>query len=340
MSYQELIARTWKYNVLYSVHLELTYSCDLNCYYCYNDRKLQGTPLSLEQYFSFFADLRRMNVMQLVLSGGEPLMHPDFFQIGARAKELGFLIRLKTNGNKLDAATIQRIQKEISPFCIDLSLHGASAAVHDRQTQIPGSLQRLLNNLQALKESGQRFRINTTMTRWNEEELEQMMTLVETLGSTLNISFQVSPQDDGNQNPLSIKVSKESESRAAGIIAEHSQQVQEQPVDCEPAKLAGKLCGIGSSTVTVDPYGNVLPCVQWRESTDSLHERRIQDIWEDSRSLKKTRAIARELFLRGEANSRSDLKQGFCLALARSLGHDELLGTRSNIPIVRRGELL
>jgi len=52
-----------------------------------------------------------------------------------------------------------------------------------------------------------------------------------------------------------------------------------------------KNCGAGSSLLTVDPYGNVLPCVQWRRSVGNLHEQSITDIWESSTGLSEIRRI-------------------------------------------------
>ena len=133
MSLANLTPRIWEENVLFTVLVELTYKCNLDCFFCYNDRSIQGTPLSTGQYFRLMEDLRDMQVLNLVLSGGEPLAHPDFFKIGAKARELGFVVRIKSNGHALTQRLASRLKREVDPFGIDISLHGASAESRARK---------------------------------------------------------------------------------------------------------------------------------------------------------------------------------------------------------------
>jgi hypothetical protein len=85
--------------LLHDVTLELTYQCNLDCFFCYNDRAKTGRPLSLEQYRTLLEDLARMQTLFLMLTGGEPMIHPHFFEIGRMTKELGFVVRVRTNGH-------------------------------------------------------------------------------------------------------------------------------------------------------------------------------------------------------------------------------------------------
>ena len=99
MSYSDTVKRTWNANRLMSVLLELTYACNLDCTFCYNDLSVGGQRLSLAQYHELLDDLASLGVLNLSLTGGEPLAHPRFFEIAGHAKSLGFVIRLKTNGH-------------------------------------------------------------------------------------------------------------------------------------------------------------------------------------------------------------------------------------------------
>jgi len=65
MSYADIIRRTWDENILFTVLVELTYKCNLNCFYCYNDRSLHGKPLSTDQYCKLFEDLRDISSVRL-----------------------------------------------------------------------------------------------------------------------------------------------------------------------------------------------------------------------------------------------------------------------------------
>lgn len=146
-TYSQTMQRTWHENILFSALIELTYRCNLDCFFCYNDTSLSGQPLTFDEYCALFDDLRGMGTLNLTFSGGEPFAHPRFFDLGAKARDMGFVVRVKTNGHALRGRLLQRLVEEVDPFHLDVSLHGATAATHDRQTRVTGSFDQLQANL-------------------------------------------------------------------------------------------------------------------------------------------------------------------------------------------------
>jgi len=314
--FRTVLARTWRENVLFSVLVELTYRCNLDCFFCYNDLALRGTPLSTPQLQAFFRDLADLGVLNLTLSGGEPLAHPDFFLLGRTARELGFVVRVKSNGHALRDTLARRLRDEVDPYMIEVSLHGACAATHDRQTRVPGSFERLLGNLATLRALGLRLKINSTLTAWNETEIAGMFAIADGLDVPLQFDPEVTPRDDGSREPLSIAPSRagilqlfrlefeRGEAAAARSTASGTApgpQPSPSPTAAEPSP---KHCGAGSSGIAVDPYGNVYPCVQWRRPVGNLHQQTIGEIWARSRGLDDVRALAvqAKTMLAGEAD--------------------------------------
>ena len=88
------LRRAWDDNRLTTAMLELTYACNLDCTFCYNDLGLEGRPLSLDQYCTLLDDLAALGALQVTLTGGEPLAHPRFFEIGRRATGNLFMVPL------------------------------------------------------------------------------------------------------------------------------------------------------------------------------------------------------------------------------------------------------
>jgi len=85
------------------------------------------------------------------------------------------VIRLKTNGHAVKEPVARRIREEIDPFLVEVSIHGASGATHDRQTRVDGSFERLVANIRTMKSLGLRVKANSVLTRWNEHEVEDML---------------------------------------------------------------------------------------------------------------------------------------------------------------------
>lgn len=356
----QLVRRSWQEHRLLAVMLELTYRCNLDCAFCYNDLGAQGEPLSLAQYLALLDELAAMQVLHLTLTGGEPLAHADFFTIGARARERGFVVRVKSNGHALRGTLARRMREEVDPFVVDLSLHGARAESHDRQTRVPGSFDRLIANLPELLALGLRLKLNVTLTRWNEHEVEGMFAIADGFGLPLTVNPVVSPRDDGDSSPLALDASAEgklrfyrlADARAAARVVrgETARAELGGPVDEELAGApVGYNCGAGTGGITVDPYGNVLPCVQWRRPVGNLHQQTIGEIWSASTRLAEVRRI--NATAGGEASARaaegfmghcmglSELTTGDPLALAGdTVAARDLLREhtrRSRLPVVR-----
>ena len=297
MSLARILGTTWRENLLFAVLLELTYRCNLDCFFCYNDLSLKAEPLRREQHLKLLDDLAEMQVLNLTLSGGEPLAHPDFLLLGARARELGFVVRIKSNGHALRGELARRILAEVDPFLVEVSLHGATAATHDRQTRVPGSFDRLLENLREVLELGMRVKVNSTLTAWNEGEVAGMFELADSLGLPLQIDPDVTPRDDGDREPLLVAPSREGVKRLFELQFERG-RAAEGKATIEVARGADdgtlptpshKHCGAGSSGLAIDPYGNVYPCVQWRRPVGNLHRQSIAEIWRGSGGLDEVR---------------------------------------------------
>ncbi len=299
MAFTDTLQRTWRENILFSVLVELTYRCNLNCFFCYNDPHLRGVSLTTEQYGRFFEDLRELGALNLTFSGGEPLARADFFTLGRQARELGFVVRVKSNGHALNGRLARRLREEVDPFIVEVSLHGARAETHDRQTRMPGSFGRLLANLREMQTLGLRIKLNSPLTAWNESEMEAMFALADDWGLPIQFDTQITSRDDGDSGPLQVAPSR---AGVARLFALQRQRAAVRQTDQEPrpadaaAEITGaKHCGAGSATVTVDPFGNVYPCVQWRRRVGNLHEQSIQTIWQHSGALVEVRRLAVEV---------------------------------------------
>jgi len=321
MGFSDTLGRTWEENILFTVLIELTYRCNLNCSFCYNDTALKGAPLDTAQYKTLFHDLARMGTMNLVFSGGEPLAHPDFFTLGRHARDLGFAVRVKSNGHALGERLARRLKRELDPFNIDISLHGACAGTHDRQTRVPGSFERLIHNLDTLRNLGVRVVLNCTLTRWNEDEIEAMQAIADGLGVNLNFNTEVSIRDNGDTSPLAIGPTAEGLTR---LFRFQAARTPKRTSKRRPGVAAGspdtpnRACGAASSSLTVDPFGTVYPCVKWRRPLGNLHHRSVSEIWAGDGELRRVRdwsAAARQML---EREGPAAFHSGFCPGQAAS----------------------
>ncbi|MEM7138242.1 MAG: radical SAM protein [Myxococcota bacterium] len=331
MSYADTIKRSWNEHRLMNALVELTYACNLDCDFCYNDLSLEReTMLNLAQHKALLDDLASLSVLSLTLTGGEPLAHPHFFEIGTHARALGFVVRLKSNGHALRRHVAKRIVDEIDPFIIEVSFHGATAATHDRQTRVPGSFDRLMTNVKDMTALGLRVKANSVLTRWNESEIEAMFDLAETLGVPLQVDPEVKPRDDGDLSPLALSATEGGLSQYARSVARRATKdgttLLENVAAARRESKDGtdKHCGAGSNNVAIDPFGNVLPCVQWRVPIGNLHHQRLTEIWRGSNRLDEIRETTRAARTMLDALGDPGLAANFCPGAAHTHHGDAL----------------
>ena len=155
---------------------------------------------------------------------------------------------------------MKRLRTEVDPFIVEVSLHGCTAATHDRQTRVPGSFDRLMENLRGLREAGQRLKLNSTLTLWNENELEAMYAIADSFGAEMQVDPTVTPRDDRDTSPLSIAPSSDGLRELVKVQAVRARKTGVAPPDrersghdCEIPSAPVKLCGAGSMPVAVDP---------------------------------------------------------------------------------------
>ncbi len=153
--------------------------CNLNCIHCYSlsaDVDFPG-ELSTEQVFEVMDDLRAFGVPVLILSGGEPLLRKDIFEISKRAKDKGFYTGLSSNGALIDESTADRIA-EIGYDYVGVSLDGIGA-IHDRFRRQEGSFDAALRGMSLCKARGIKVGLRFTMTERNVESLPDMLDLMD-----------------------------------------------------------------------------------------------------------------------------------------------------------------
>ena len=153
--------------------------CNLTCRHCYSisaDKDFPG-ELSTAEVFAVMDDLRAFGVPVLILSGGEPLLRADLFEIAARARALGFYTGLSSNGTLIDDAMAGRIAAVGFDY-VGISLDGI-AATHDRFRRLAGAFDRSLRAVRLCRDLGIKVGVRYTMTEDNAADLPALLRLLD-----------------------------------------------------------------------------------------------------------------------------------------------------------------
>ncbi len=156
--------------------------CNLTCKHCYSisaDKDFAG-ELSYQEVCGVMDDLKAFRVPVLILSGGEPLLRPDIFDIAKRAKSLGFYVGLSSNGTLIDAGNIDKIEACDFNY-VGVSLDGI-AATHDKFRRLDGAFEASLKGIRLCRDLGLKIGVRFTMTQDNAHDLPGLLKLVEDEG--------------------------------------------------------------------------------------------------------------------------------------------------------------
>ena len=288
-SYQELLGRAFVDARPMSAQWELTFKCNHLCGFCYNaptgQRELATAEIKrgLEKIADF-------GVLYLTLTGGEPMVRPDFFEICEYGRHLGFALRIYTNGYLLDEARTKRL-KDVHTFEVEVSIHGAKAETHDRLTGIRGSFDKVIAGLANLRKHKIKTNLKCPITHLNQDELWGVWEIAKEYGASIAFDPVITPRDDGDKGPLGMAATKEF------LVRFFSDEFKEirygRDVTKRDDSVVRTNCGTGRTSFTIDPYGNIFPCVQWRRKWANIKEvDSLTEIWKTSEVLQHVRWAA------------------------------------------------
>ncbi len=285
--------------------------CNLTCQHCYSisaDVEFPG-ELNTAQVFKVMDDLKEFRVPVLILSGGEPLLRRDIFEVAARAKQMGFYVGLSTNGTLIDAPMARRIGALGFDY-VGISLDGLKDT-HDRFRRKQGAFDASLAGLRLCREEGVKVGLRFTVTQDNAADLPALLALAEAERVDKFYLSHLNYAGRGNKNRGSDAhfqttrramdsfldaawdyrrrgLSKEfvtGNNDADGVYllfwVRRNFPEREAHIRAKLAEWGGNASGV--NVANIDNLGNVHPdTMWWNYSLGNVRERPFSDIWRDT----------------------------------------------------------
>lgn len=283
----------------YLISWNLTSRCNLLCPHCYMDagRKSEH-ELSTEEIKKGMDEIAGLNTrLMMVLTGGEPLLRPDIFDIVEYASEKGFITVMGSNGTLMTAKILHNL-KERGLTGIGVSLDSINAANHDAFRCYYGSWGLAVNALKMANDIGLKTQMDVTLTDVNSTEVDALIELgVELSVQAVNFFFLVCT---GRARRSYISVGNyESALRTVAVKAAQEQRIMVR-LRCAPhvnrilheeglSSPTEKGCPAGLSYVRIDPEGNVTPCPYMPVSIGNIRQKPLHVLWDGDDNLGRLR---------------------------------------------------
>ncbi|UCD72065.1 MAG: radical SAM protein [Syntrophobacterales bacterium] len=269
--YSRIVKKTLDKLIPFTVHWELTYHCNLQCPHCYAVPQKSREELSSGEIAAILDLLKESGTLYVIFSGGEILTRGDFFDIARYARSKGFALRLMSNGTLIHESVADRI-KDLRPLSVEISLYGSNPQIHDGITGCPGSFERSLKALRLLRERSIRTVVKSLMMKGNVGDFQGMRKLARGMGSQFLYDPVVIPKMNGSMEPCGNRLDREE------LYTLLYPEVRDT-VEDEHSGAYDLSCSAGLNAVSISPYGDVYPCMGFKESGGNLTKNSLPEIY-------------------------------------------------------------
>lgn len=301
----------------YIISWNTTWRCNLRCAHCYldadadesrsnsqRDEQSRG-ELTTKEGFKLIDEIASINPeTMLILTGGEPLLRSDIFELSEYASRKGMMVVMGTNGDLVNDGVVQEL-KRCGVSGVGISLDSTNPDVHDAFRGVKGTWAETIKGIEACKKHGLDFQIQTTVTKNNYTEIPQLIEYAKSLGARVfNLFFLVCTGRGQNITDITVNQYEETLSYLAKIQRDLRPGTMIIRARCVPVyrrilyqdnpespllKTDASGCLAGTHYCRITPEGDVTPCPYMPTSIGNVRTSSFVDIWENSEHFKRFR---------------------------------------------------
>jgi radical SAM protein with 4Fe4S-binding SPASM domain len=288
-----------KYPQIFGLQIELTSRCNERCIHCYipNSKKDNGIDINSKLLFRILDQAFQQNTIQLTISGGEPLLHPDINEFLLYARKLDFSISILSNLTNLNESHINTF-KSINPSVIQASLYSMNPEEHDTITNVKGSFIKTKNAIERLIKENIPVQISCPVLAINKDSYKDVLIYAQKNKIKAQTDFIIMAQADFNTSNLENRIKIDDASRLINDIIHYDKDYKtillnntKNDEDIEEIKKS-PICGVGLDSICVASNGDYYPCAGWQGMVvGNANKNNLDYIWAHSSKLNELRSI-------------------------------------------------
>lgn len=293
---RRLICSASKKNTPVTGSIELLPLCNMNCDMCYvrlsrKEMEQQGKLRSWKEWLEICQQMKEEGTLFLLLTGGEPLLYPDFRRLYLGLRELGIILTINTNGTLLNEDWA-KFFGQYKPRRINITLYGADEKAYCALCHYPGGFEKTIHAIRLLKQQGVDVKISGSLAKNNQNDMDRIIELCEKLEVPVRIDTYMMPAKRERLLPYN------KQARLDPVLAARKrihilkkemgldlfeQYVKQKIFEVEnilPDKGPGKTrCLAGKCSFTINWQGMMRPCVVLSEPSVSVFEHGFAKAW-------------------------------------------------------------
>jgi radical SAM protein with 4Fe4S-binding SPASM domain len=272
--------------------LDLTYRCNNNCRHCWlwlpSDSKEKHQELSFLEIRQIVDDARRLGTQAWYISGGEPMLRPDFFEICDYITQKSVFYTLNTNGTLITPEIARLLRRKGRKM---VAIYGATEKVHDYITRTPGSFDAAMRGIHYLKAAGASFTVQIIPMRDNYHQYREMLKLAQSLSNDYRVGAAWLYLSANHSIPRNLEIVKQRLDPADVIALDppspssviYNESFGDHPIN-EKDDFLFSSCITDRQEFHIDPYGGMsfCPFVKDRKLRFNIRKGNFSQIWEES----------------------------------------------------------
>lgn len=279
---------------------ELTSRCNFRCAMCYIHSESQqkcnaARELTAEQWLALGREAVAGGMVYLLLTGGEPLLRPDFPEIYTGLMQMGLRISINTNGSLITPEIVECFRK-YPPEKVNVSIYGVSEATYAALCGNAAGYQKAIRGIRMLKEAGIRVNINTTFTRSNAADMEAIVAFAIAENIPIRTTAYMFPPVRGGDGELAENLTPEEMGRLSAefdwLTMNDDQKrrqlqlvrrcVEEAALENKPAPEKNTSCMAGKGSFWISWEGMMYPCAMLTDAATDVVQAGFGPAWKET----------------------------------------------------------
>lgn len=300
-STQEFLEEYFKDNPqLTNLHIEITSKCNERCVHCYIPHDNKVSVIEPALFYDILKQCKRMRLLHLTLSGGEPMMHKHFCDFLRKCKEYDFSVNVLSNLTLLNNEIITEMKR--NPLLgVQVSLYSMDSNIHDEITQMRGSFEKTKNAIIKLIENDIPLQISCPIMRQNKNCYDDVVNWAKKQKIHVSDDYVIIARYNHTTQNLSCRLSiseiKEVINDRIANDINYLVQIKKEAEKKKNVTSNDIVCSVCHSSICIADNGNVYPCAGWQGYiVGNVKETSLQEIWVNSEKVQYLRSLRKQDF--------------------------------------------
>ena len=270
---------------LNSVHMEIASKCNERCIHCYIPHEDKTDYIKTSLFDKILNECKTLNVLHFTITGGEPMLHPNFCDFLRELRINNFAVSVLSNLTLLSDVVVQEMK--LNPLLgVQTSVYSMDEDIHDSITQVKGSLVKTLKAIELLKKNGIPIQISCPIMKQNYNSYESVKQWGLMNNIAVNADYVIIGKYNGSTDNLKSRLSLH---EIECIYQKNNNYVSEND-----KSMDSYICDVGGASICIAELGLVYPCGGWQSCIlGSTENETIERIWYHSDQLIKLRGLKR-----------------------------------------------